>query len=94
MQITSTRQARAIGVEGRRPTDALPAGWPLVRLAACRLPDSMLRGLLERAHAAGAAQGGGGNGRNAPLIGQVVASNGMSADELAERLWFKTRTRG
>lgn len=60
------------------------------------LPDSVLRGLLERAHAAGAAQAGGNNSRgyNGPLIGKVVAGPNMSADDLAERLWFKTRTRG
>jgi tape measure domain-containing protein len=58
------------------------------------LPDSVLRGLLERAHAAGAASRDNGGGRNAPLIGQVVQAPGESADLLAERLWFKTRTRG
>lgn len=57
------------------------------------LPDSVLRGLLERAHAAGAAMGGG-TGRGGPLIGQVVQAPNQSTDELAERLWFKTRTRG
>ena len=57
------------------------------------LPDSVLRGLLERAHATGAAQGGG-NRSGGPLIGQVVQRNGESTEELAERLWFKTRTRG
>lgn len=57
------------------------------------LPDSVLRGLLERAHAAGAA-GNGGRGYNGPLIGKVVQAPNQSADDLAERLWFKTRTRG
>lgn len=57
------------------------------------LPDSVLRGLLERAHNAGMAQAQGGD-RNAPLIGQVVQQPGESADTLAERLWFKTQTRG
>lgn len=58
------------------------------------LPDSVLRGLLEKAHAAGAAQGGGGNGRGAPLIGTVVQSPDQSPHELAENLWFLTHTRG
>lgn len=58
------------------------------------LPDSVLRGLLERAHAAGAASSKGDGGRSAPLIGQVVQAPGESAEVLAERLWFKTRTRG
>ena len=56
------------------------------------LPDSVLRGLLDKAHAAGMAMAGAGNG--GPLIGQVVQREGESTDELAERLWFKTRTRG
>lgn len=56
------------------------------------LPDSMLRGLLERAHAAGresapASNGGRGDTWN------VYQQPGTTADELAERLWFKTRTR-
>lgn len=48
----------------------------------------------------GGGNGGGGNGgnhdgnRDAPLIGYVVQRDGESTDELAERLWFKTRTRG
>jgi hypothetical protein len=33
-------------------------------------------------------------GPRGPLIGQVVQRTGESADALAERLWFKTRTRG
>jgi len=76
----ATAETLAVIGEGREPESVLP--------------DSVLRGLLERAHAAGAASAHSGDGRNAPLIGQVVASQGMSADELAERLWFKTRTRG
>lgn len=60
------------------------------------LPDSVLRGLLERAHAAGAASAGAtaGPGRAAPLIGSVVQQPGESAAQLAERLWFLTRSRG
>jgi hypothetical protein len=59
------------------------------------LPDSVLRGLLTKVHEAGKAEGRGEqSGRNAPLIGQVVQQQGESADSLAERLWFKTRTRG
>lgn len=57
------------------------------------LPDSVLRGLLERAHAAGAASAQS-VGRDAPLIGQVNQLPGESTDDLAEKLWFKTRTRG
>jgi len=34
------------------------------------------------------------NGREAPMIGTVIQRPNESADELAERLWFKTRTRG
>lgn len=59
------------------------------------LPDSMLRGLLEKAHDAGAASARASDaGRSAPLIGAVYQSDGEDADTLAERLWFKTRTRG
>lgn len=56
------------------------------------LPDSVLRGLLDKAHAAGVAMAGAGNG--GPLIGQVVQREGESTDELANRLWFYTRKRG
>jgi TP901 family phage tail tape measure protein len=55
------------------------------------LPDSVLRGLLDKAHAAGMAMAGNGGGA---LIGTVVQQPGESADELAERLWYKTRKRG
>lgn len=60
------------------------------------LPDSVLRGLLERAHRAGMAQAqpAAAGGPTGPLIGAVYQGQGESADELAERLWFKTRTRG
>lgn len=77
----ATRDTLAVIGDGREPESVLP--------------DSMLRGLLERAHDAGRKAGDGSDGgRNAPLIGQVVQSAGESADTLAERLWFKTRTRG
>lgn len=75
----ATSETLAVIGEGREPESVLP--------------DSVLRGLLERAHAAGAASGRGGN-YSGPLIGQVVNHGGMDEDELAERLWFKTRTRG
>lgn len=32
--------------------------------------------------------------RQVPLVGQVIQQPGQSVDELAEALWFKTRTRG
>lgn len=58
------------------------------------LPDSVLRGLLDRAHAAGRASREDRGYRGAPLIGQVIQAPGESAENLSERLWFKTRTRG
>lgn len=80
---------------GGRATGATLAVIGEGREAESVLPDSVLRGLLQRAHDAGAASARGRDVvRNAPLIGQVVQSPGESADNLAERLWFKTRTRG
>lgn len=77
----ATSETLAVIGEGREPESVLP--------------DSVLRGLLERAHAAGRdSERGRDHGRSAPLIGQVVQRQGESADSLAERLWFKTRTRG
>lgn len=76
----ATSSTLAVIGEGREPESVLP--------------DSVLRGLLERVHASGAASAQAGGGRGAPLIGQVVQAPGESADLLAERLWFKTRTRG
>jgi len=76
----ATNATLAVIGEGREPESVLP--------------DSVLRGLLERAHAAGAAVGGGGGGRGAPLIGQAIMQPGASVDDFAEALWFKTRTRG
>lgn len=59
------------------------------------LPDSMLRGLLERVHAAGAASAADRDGgRNAPLIGTVVQAPGESDAAFAERLWFLLHSRG
>lgn len=54
------------------------------------LPDSMLRGLLERAHDAGRASAQRGEGRSAPLIGQVVQQPGEDPNVFAERVWFRT----
>lgn len=51
------------------------------------LPDSVLRGLLERAHAAGAAGGGRGDTWN-------ITAPGSDPAVVAEQLWFLTRTRG
>lgn len=81
---------------GGRATGATLAVIGEGREAESVLPDSVLRGLMERAHNAGrdSATGGGSEGRNGPLIGTVVQQVGESADVLAERLWFKTRTRG
>jgi SLT domain-containing protein len=76
----ATAETLAVIGEGREPESVLP--------------DSVLRGLLERVHAAGRAMGQPATANGAPLIGQVVQSPGESADTLAERLWFKTRTRG
>lgn len=81
---------------GGRATGSVLAEIGEGREAETVLPDSMLRDLLEKVHNAGVAKGrsGGDTGRSAPLIGQVVQSEGESADTLAERLWFKTRKRG
>lgn len=42
----------------------------------------------------GRGDGKGRDSRTGPLIGQVLQQPGESADELAERLWYKTRKRG
>lgn len=54
------------------------------------LPDSVLRGLLERAHTAGreSTRHGGGDTWN------VYGAPGMDENLLAEKAWYKTRTRG
>lgn len=62
-------------------------------------PETVLRDrdiikLLTKARNAGHSDVAAGTGRSAPLIGQVVQQAGESADVLAERLWYKTRTRG
>ena len=57
------------------------------------LPDSLLRGLLERVHESGR-QSAMASGSQAPLIGTVNQQPGESVDTLAERLYFKLRTRG
>jgi len=98
----ATASTLAIIGEGREPESVLP--------------DSVLRGLLDRAHVAGAgdvtkmlaelrgqmrrtqpssaAQSQRSDVRTSPLIGQVIQHPGESTEMLAERLWFKTRTRG
>lgn len=58
------------------------------------LPDSMLRGLLERVHESGRNEGlAAGQGRNAPVIGHATFTK-ADPYEVAEDLWFLTRTRG
>jgi TP901 family phage tail tape measure protein len=57
------------------------------------LPDSLLRGLLEKAHAAGVSQGRN-SGRSGPLIGQVNTLPGQDERQIAENLWWLTQTRG
>lgn len=56
------------------------------------LPDSMLRGLLERAHAAGreSAETAGSSG---PFIGHVTMRPDENPNDFAERLWWKWHTR-
>jgi tape measure domain-containing protein len=80
---------------GGRATGATLAVFGEGREAENVLPDSLLRGLLEKVHESGRQSGmAASEGRTAPLIGQVNQLPGEDANTLAERLWFKTRTRG
>lgn len=57
------------------------------------LPDSMLRGLLERAHAAGQRSAAGNNGDGKGDTWHLTIRPDESASQFRERLWFTMHTR-